>query len=624
MFLHVAQDLFRRRLPHFLAVFLAAIWGVVESVDWLVDRYALSPHLVDLALVALLCMIPTVLMIAYFHGGSGAQRWTRVEKVGIPANLLAAAAVLVVMFSGKDLSARAATSEPSGYGLDPNRVAVLYFDDLSKDQDLGYLGDGLTEALIANLTRVRQLDVISRNGVAPYRSTEVSPDSIARALRAGSIIDGSVDRAREELRVSLRFIDGSSGADYARTSFVLPVYEFIAARDSVGDGASRILGRWLGREIRLRELQGETANSAAWVWFQRGERARKDARARRRVRDHQAFIYLARADSFFAHAAGLDTTWIEPIVARGEVTYRRSLWTDDKEQVVESIDDGLRYAELALELDPDYAAALELRGTGRYLSWIRGRPHEPEEAASLLNSALEDLEAATQADPSRASAQRTLSELYYALGDGSAGVQAARRAYELDTYLDGAEQVLWLLSVRSLDLAHFVQAERWCQEGARRFPDDYRFTACRLRLMMTPATALDVDEAWLLLASLDTLTPDYVREYWSAQGLMLVGAAIARAGSPDSARAVLQRARRMVPHRVDPSQELLLVEAYVNILIGNKDRAVDLLKRFRAANPGRFEGGPGDWYAFTQTDTSWWWRELNDHSGFQELTRGRP
>ena len=290
------------------------------------------------------------------------------------------------------------------------------------------------------------------------------------------------------------------------------------------------------------------------------------------------------------------------------------------DQVVESIDNGLRYAELALELDPDDAAALELRGTGRYRSWIFDRPHEPEEAASLLNSALEDLEAATQADPSRASAHIMLSHLSYQVEDVSAAVLAARRAYEEDTFLDGTEQVLWLLSVRSLDLEHFVQAERWCQEGARRFPDHYWFTACRLRLMMTPATAPDVDEAWLLLASLDTLTPDYVRQYYRAQGLMLVGGAIARAGSPDSARAVLQRARRMLPHAV----ELLLVEAYVSILIGDKDQAVDLLKRYGAANPGRFEGGGGrDWNAFTQTDTSWWWRELYDHPGFQKLTRGR-
>ncbi len=54
------KELFHRRVPHFLAAYLAASWGVIEALDWLIERYALSPHLVDLALVALLSMIPTV------------------------------------------------------------------------------------------------------------------------------------------------------------------------------------------------------------------------------------------------------------------------------------------------------------------------------------------------------------------------------------------------------------------------------------------------------------------------------------------------------------------------------------------------------------------------------------
>ena len=99
------EELFHRRVPHFLAAYLAASWGVIEAVDWLIERYGLSTHLVDLALVTLLSMLPTVLMLAYFHGQPEGQRWTRVEKIGIPANLLLSAGVLVFMFSGKDLGA---------------------------------------------------------------------------------------------------------------------------------------------------------------------------------------------------------------------------------------------------------------------------------------------------------------------------------------------------------------------------------------------------------------------------------------------------------------------------------------------------------------------------------------
>ena len=53
-------------------------------------------------------------------------------------------------------------------GLDLRRIAVLYFDDLSRNGELGYLADGLTEAVIDNLAQVRTLDVISKNGVARW------------------------------------------------------------------------------------------------------------------------------------------------------------------------------------------------------------------------------------------------------------------------------------------------------------------------------------------------------------------------------------------------------------------------------------------------------------------------
>ncbi len=119
MFSRIVQDLVRRRVPHFLGFYLAASWGVVEVVDLLVDRYRLSPQLLDLSIVALLTLIPTVALLAYSHGGPGEQRWTKAEKIGIPTNLLVSAGVLLFMFSGKDLSAdragaSAAASGPAG------------------------------------------------------------------------------------------------------------------------------------------------------------------------------------------------------------------------------------------------------------------------------------------------------------------------------------------------------------------------------------------------------------------------------------------------------------------------------------------------------------------------------
>src|SRR3989441_13375107 len=97
--------------------------------------------------------------------------------------LLVAAAV-----AGLLIRRRAASRAGTEAQLDARRVAVLYFEDLSPEKNLAYLADGLTEALIGELSRVAGLDGVSKNGVAPYRNSEIPRDSIGRARGAGTLV----------------------------------------------------------------------------------------------------------------------------------------------------------------------------------------------------------------------------------------------------------------------------------------------------------------------------------------------------------------------------------------------------------------------------------------------------
>ena len=110
-----------------------------------------------------------------------------------------------------------------------------------------------------------------------------------------------------------------------------------------------------------------------------------------------------------------------------------------------------------------------------------------------------------------------------------------------------------------------------------------------------------------LVASLDTLAGD---PYYRIEGRLMAGGALARAGLADSARAVLDQSRGMITHDIDPDQELLTVEAYQRTLLGERDLAVELLRRYAAANPGHFDG---------TSAAAWWWRDLQGHPGFREL-----
>ena len=509
-------------------------------------------------------------------------------------------------------SARAGRGAAAG-GLDPRHLAVLYFDDLSRDHSLGYLADGMTEALIANLSQVQPLSVISRNGVAPYRGGSVPPDSIARALGVGTVVTGSVEQVGDLLHVTVRLVDGASGADFKRASFdqrtgdMLPVI-----RDSLSGRVAEFLRERLGEEVRLRTEQLGTSNVAAWSLEERAEKSRKDAEAAvQREQAAEAFADFHVADSLAALAEAADGKWVDPIVLRGQIALRRSrLLEDAPREAVVWIRTGLGHAERALRMAPNDGSALELRGTLRYYQWLLRVTPDPGAAQALLQGARQDLEAAVQADPSLASAYSTLSHLYYQVEDVPAAVLAARRAYEQDAYLSVARDILYRLFIGSLDLEQFSQADRWCTEETRRFPRDYRSPQCQLLLMATPVRAADVGRAWQLVALLDTVTPPQFRPYLRLESRLRAGGVIARAGLKDSARHVFDRVRAASTPSADPGQELLAIEAYERTLLGDRDEAVALLTRYSAANPGHFERGK---------DISWWWRDLKDDPRFKAL-----
>ncbi len=536
----------------------------------------------------------------------------------VPRRVLIEAGGAVVILAlalwfAKTVTSRGRTGAAAEGGLDPRHVAVLYFEDLSKDSSLGYLTDGLTEMLISQLAGVRSLEVISRNGVAPYRAKDLPRDSIARLLRAGTLVEGSVENVGTRLRVTVRLVDGTSGSDIRRQSFELPQAEVLALRDSLAREAARFLRERLGEEIRVREELAGTRSVEAWTGLQEAERLRKDAE-RLLQGDHaeSAFAVLQRADTLLAAAERADSRWVAPVLLRGRLAQRRARALQAHAQASDPwIMLGLQHARRALELAPSDPEALELLGTLRFFRYfLHLVPHDLADAE--LRAAQDDLQTAVQIKP-LATAYATLSALQYQRGDISAVVIAAHRALEEDAYLDAADQVLWRLFLASYDGELHAEARTACEEGGRRFPRDYRFVDCQLWVMTTAARPPDVTAAWRLFARLDTLAPASLRAYERYQGLTALGAILGRAGLKDSARKVLLRSREgwTTPF----GQEVAGREAFARTLIGDYDEALKLLKRYIAGNPEHLFRAGGDLH--------WWWRPLKDLPGFRTISGAR-
>jgi serine/threonine-protein kinase len=505
---------------------------------------------------------------------------------------------------------------PGSGGLDPRRVAVLYFADLSRDASLGHVAAGLAEGLIGELTRVRGLNVVSPNGVAPYRGSEISRDSIARALHAGTLVEGSVEPLGERVRATIRLVDGTSGADVGeRVSFTLPGRQLLLMRDSVIQEAARLLRARVGDEVQLRELQAGTASPEAWALVQRGTDLRRTGERALAAGDAASALVAARhADSLLAQAEHADAKWAEPAVHRGHVALLDARARTDRPERAARIRDGIGHANQALRLDPSDAAALGLRGTLRYQLWRLNLDADPTRRAALLDSAQSDLEAAVRADPTLATVHAVLSQLYYSppREDLVAVVLEARAAYEADAYLRDAETIVDRLFWASHDLAQFPEARRWCDEGGRRFPQNWRFTECQLWLLLIPGADLDVPLSWALAARADSFTPPPQRPFRQRLRQYLVAGVLGRRGLRDSAEHVFERART-TDAAIDAEQDLPGYEAVMRAQMGDNDGAITLLKRYVATHPG---------HAFQRGGTlHWWWRGLERHPEFREVLR---
>lgn len=603
----IFQKIRQRRFFQIVASYLAAGWIGVEVVDQLVDRGRLPDVAYSIALIWYAAGLGAALFIAWNHGEKGAQRAPLSEVVALTLIGLAAVGLTASRVEAF-ISKRVAVTAAEASRLDLHRIAVLYFQDLSPGKELTPVADGFTESLIDELSTVQGLDVQSRGAVASYRGTS-DPQKVGRALQAGTLVTGSIEPLGKEVRISVHLLDGESGVEVRRISFDLPSGELLAAEDSIVARSAGMLREWLGEEVRLRVTRRDATTLAAWLLYQRGEKARKDAEAAIRDGNVEATgRAFDVADSLLAEAQRSDLTWAAPAVLRGSIAYRRSRTAESMAALLEWDDIGLKRVAAALELDPNEPAGLEVRGTLRYWRYLQNQIPDPDKAQALFDSARADLERAVKLDPTLASAHSILSHLYLNVPDLTAAVIEARRAYEEDAYLDNADAVVWRLVTTTYNLEQFVEMRRWVEIGQRRFPDNYRFVDGAIQLMTTSGANPNPEAAWSLLARLDSLAPRGATTFYHVRAELAVGGVLARAGLVDSARAVLQRAHEVITPEVDPSLDLYAQEAYMWCLAGEEDQAINVLKLIAALHPGATFGGP-----------QWWWRKLRDNPRWTEV-----
>jgi tetratricopeptide (TPR) repeat protein len=226
------RDLIERRVPQYLGVYLGAAFGVVQFIAFLEERYGISPHWTNIALVTFALLIPSVILFTYHHGKPGKDEWTRSEKVGIPLNLVLVLIVLFAAFGTKDLGAitmSVKAKNEAGQTVEREvpkasyrqRLGVFNFDAPAGDTSLTWLQYGLPFALSTDLSQNMFIDqrvpghFREKLRELGFRDEVGVPLSLKRQIADEQHLpyftEGKIARTGDQIAVDLAIYETSSG-----------------------------------------------------------------------------------------------------------------------------------------------------------------------------------------------------------------------------------------------------------------------------------------------------------------------------------------------------------------------------------------------------------------------------
>lgn len=445
------QELKRRHVVSTAAGYAAVAFVVLQLGEILFPAFGLNDAAMRALVALVIAAFPVILALAWVYdvrqgalhrtrdageeaaGSAGDTRGTR-SVVAVGLVLLAAAAV---GFAGlyTILQVRAPASPPRGAS-----IAVLPFTDMSVSGDQGYLGDGLAEEVLNILAGVDGLRVAARTSSFAFRESIQDVREIGSELGVATLLEGSVRREGQQVRVTAQLIDTSTGFHLWSANFDRALDDLFAVQDEIaGAIVTELLGRLdLPATATVRHEPPREAVDAYWKgraeWGRRGAAGIPAA--------IKLFTEAVRLDSLYAEAyAGLaDSYALLPQVALATDPDESLARAEEYARTAIGLNDALAepYASLGLvrAFRGDRAGSLEAFGQAlqRNASYAPAHHWRANVLADLgqLQPALADAGRAAELDP--LSVPIATDHGYLLLWAGDAGAAAAEfeRAVRMD------------------------------------------------------------------------------------------------------------------------------------------------------------------------------------------------
>jgi non-specific serine/threonine protein kinase len=363
-------------------------------------------------------------------------------------------------------------------------LAVLYFENPGGAKEDEYFRDGITEDIITEISKIKELWVLTRSAVLAYREKQVTAPEVGRELNAAYVLEGSLRRSGQRLRITARLVETATARSVWAERYDRQMEDVFAIQDEIAQSIAKALKLVLTEQEKRAIEKAPTTDVQAYDYYLKGRQYFHQFR-------RKSFDF---ARQLFARAIVIDPNYALAYAGVADCCAFIYLWWD-------ASDDNRKEAEIAsrkaVELDPELAEAHVSRGLAFQMTKKYPEAHQEFEAAIQLNAKIFDayyfharlcyqrgeMEEAAQlyekacwANPEDFQAPMLLGQTYFALGrklEGEAVRQRALRIIEkhLELHPDDA-RALYLGAAGLFQVGQKERALEWARRALSVDPDD--------------------------------------------------------------------------------------------------------------------------------------------------------
>ncbi len=379
-----------------------------------------------------------------------------------------------------------APPEPSLAPAERPSIAVLAFENLSGDAEQEYFADGIAEDLITELSRLRWLQVTARNSSFTYKGQSVDVRQVGRDLSVRYIVEGSVRRGGERVRITAQLIDTSTGNHLWAERYDRDLSDIFALQDEITQTLVAALQGEVGEFERERAHRKRPENLDAWDIYQRGMWHLW------RMNDED----LVEACRLFEQAGDLDANFAQAFAALGYTLYLL-VSQPSTAAPLETLDQALQSANKAIALDDKEAMA--------HFALGRVQTLQGEYAA-----AIEELRIAVNLNPSSALAHYGLAMAFVLSGQMEQTISESETAIRLSP----RDPLLWAIySYRALARLMSGDYEAAVEEARRATRRPVAMFLPHAALVSALALLEKREEAKIALEKLLEIAPDFSPDF---------------------------------------------------------------------------------------------------------------